>query len=95
VAGALVGLVEDAFEFVGEDAVETTWIGLLDGNLVDGDSNVPTIEDLDGTSGFDTELDGTKEGNLDGISGLGHVGEDEDATVGWSEGLWAFETVVW
>jgi hypothetical protein len=24
VAGALVGLVEEAFEFVGEDAVETT-----------------------------------------------------------------------
>jgi hypothetical protein len=65
-------------------------MGLLDGNLVNSDSDAPNKEELDGTSGFDSELDGTEEGNLDDISDLVHVGEDEDATVGTSEGI--FET---
>jgi hypothetical protein len=65
-------------------------MGLFDGNLVNGDSDTPTKEDLDEMSGFDSELDGAKEGILDGISDLDHVGEDEDANVGTSEGL--FET---
>jgi hypothetical protein len=41
-------------------------MGLLDGNLVNGDSHTPNKEELDGTSGFDSKLDGTEEGDLDG-----------------------------
>jgi hypothetical protein len=62
-------------------------MGRLNWKLVVDASDVPTIEDLDGTSGFDSELGGTEEGNTDGISDIGHVGEDDDATVGKSEGL--------
>jgi hypothetical protein len=68
-------------------------MGLLDGNMVNGDSDAPNKEELDGTSGFDSKLDGTEEGSLDGMSDLDHVGEDEDATVGTLKGL--FVTAWW
>ena len=81
------------FENSKEGRVEgyTIWCansaGLPDGRLVNCDSDGATEEELDCMSNLDSKLDGTKEGKSDGRSDLGHVGEQEGATVSKTEGL--------
>jgi hypothetical protein len=92
----LVGADDKEFEGASEcsgTASEGPLDGLRDEDPVDGlrdGKSEATWRRFSLSNVSDSELDGNKEGKSDGISDLGHVGEDEVAIAGTPEGL--FET---
>ncbi len=62
--------------------------GMVGGSLaVDGDSDAPTKEELDGTSGVDSELDGAIAGAYARLTLPTRVRDDADAGLATSEDL--------